>query len=181
MTDKIYPKWKFHKTKPAVIVDDKDEEKDLGSGWHDEPVKNGTTEVDPSVGAQDQDEIPATLTGDEAFDTFLTENGMDKVPARYQAMIRTAYDHSPVLSGSTIPVVEYGHPVGPQDEVVMVDSEEARQALLTQAKEMGLTPHHKSSSKTLQALIDQHTAVKSSTPAAPLATPKESDLKSDKE
>lgn len=175
-----YPKWRYHASKPAVIVANQDEEKDLGRGWHDEPVK-GNTEIDPSVSGFDVDEQPATLTGDDVFDTFLADNGMDKVPSKYQAMIRTAYDHV-VVSTGTIPAIEYGHPVGPQDEVVMVDSEVAREALLKQAKELGVNVHHKSSSKTIQAAIDAHTAVKSSTPAAAQALPKDVDVKAaDKE
>lgn len=169
-----YPKWKYHAEKPAVIVNNEDEEKDLGRGWKDEVVK-GNTEVDPSVNTEQGGEEYAPMTGDEIFDTFLADNGMDKVPAKYQAMIRTAYDHQ-VISTGTTPQVEYGHTVGPQDEVVMVDSEAARKALLKQAQDMGVEVHHKSSSKTIQAAIDAHTAVKSSTPAAAKALPKDSDL-----
>lgn len=169
-----YPKWRYHASKPAVIVNDENEDKDLGRGWHDEPVK-GNTEVDPSVSQLAVEDQPATLTGDEVFDTFLADNGMDKVPAKYQAMIRTAYDHQ-VTSTGTIPAIEYGHPVGPQDEVVMVDSEAARAALLKQAKDLGVKVHHMSSSKTIQAAIDAHTAVKSSTPAAATALPKDTDV-----
>ena len=32
-----YPKWKYHRTKSAVIVKDPDEEADLGEGWADRP------------------------------------------------------------------------------------------------------------------------------------------------
>jgi len=32
-----YPKWKYHRTEPAVIVKDPDEEADLGEGWADRP------------------------------------------------------------------------------------------------------------------------------------------------
>lgn len=179
MSNDNYPRWKYHADKPAVIVNNEDEEKDLGRGWKDEPVK-GNAEVDLSVQQHADEERYAEPTGDEVFDTFLADNGMDKVPAKYQAMIRTAYDHSaPVVGGA--PVVEYGHIVGPQDEVVMVDSEEARKALLKQAKDLGLTVHHASSSKTIQAAIDAHTAVKSSTPAAAKALPKDTDVTNDKE
>lgn len=178
--NKSYPMWKYHASKPAVVVANADEEKELGRGWHDEPVKDNLA-IDPSVSQVDQDEQPATLTGDEVFDTFLVENGMDKVPAKYQAMIRTAYDHVVPAAAGTIPAIEYGHAVGPQDEVVMVDSEAARKALLVQAKEMGVQVHHLSSSKTIQAAIDAHTAVKSSTPAAAKALPKDEDLEKNKE
>lgn len=169
-----YPKWKYHAEKPAVIVNNEDEEKDLGRGWKDEVVK-GNTEVDPSVNTEQGGEEYAPMTGDEIFDTFLADNGMDKVPAKYQAMIRTAYDHQFTSTGTT-PQIEYGHTVGPQDEVVMVDSEAARKALLKQAQDMGLDVHHKSSSKTIQSAIDAHTAAKSSTPAAGKALPKDTDL-----
>lgn len=169
-----YPKWKYHAEKPAVIVNSEEEEKDLGRGWKDEVVK-GNTEVDSSVNTDQGVEEYAPLTGDEVFDTFLAGNGMDKVPSKYQAMIRTAYDHQVVSTGTT-PQIEYGHPVGPQDEVVMVDSEAARKALLKQAQDMGVDVHHKSSSKTIQSAIDAHTAVKSSTPAAAKALPKDTDV-----
>lgn len=171
-----YPAWRYHKTQPAVIVASAEEAKDLGSGWHDKPVKNGTTEVDASVSGFDVDDQPATVTGDDVFDEFLAANGMDKVSAKVQAMIRTAYDHVPTGTG-TIPAVEYGHSVGPQDEVVMVDSEVARKALLEQAKDLGVKVHHASSSKTIQAAIDAFNAVKSSTPAASTAIPKDTDIK----
>lgn len=169
-----YPKWKYHAEKPAVIVNSEEEEKDLGRGWKDEVVK-GNTEVDSSVNTNQGVEEYAPLTGDEVFDTFLADNGMDKVPSKYQAMIRTAYDHQVVSTGTT-PQIEYGHPVGPQDEVVMVDSETARKALLKQAQDMGVDVHHKSSSKTIQQAIDERTAVKSSTPAAAQALPKDTDV-----
>jgi hypothetical protein len=32
-----YPKWKYHKTKPAVLVNDPGEEKKLGPAWQDRP------------------------------------------------------------------------------------------------------------------------------------------------
>ena len=32
-----YPKWKYHRTKPAVIVADPEAEADLGDGWADRP------------------------------------------------------------------------------------------------------------------------------------------------
>ena len=38
-----YPKWKYHKTKPAVIVQDPDEEKKLGPGWQDLPFPETDT------------------------------------------------------------------------------------------------------------------------------------------
>lgn len=178
MSNSDYPKWKYHADHPATIVNSEEDEKNLGRGWKDEPVK-GNTDVD-QTSALPEDNAQAALTGDEVFDNFLIDNGMDKVPAKYQAMIRTAYDHSPATTG-TVPAVEYGHLVGPQDEVVMVDSEEARKALLQQAKDLGVSVHHKASSKTIQAAIDAHNAIKSSTPAAAQALPKDTDVTDKKE
>lgn len=181
MNSNDFPKWKYHAEQPARIVNDSEEEKNLGRGWKDEPVK-GNTEVDASVAqapASGQEEY-APLTGDQVFDQFLTDNGMDKVPAKYQAFIRTAYDHTPAVTG-TVPAIEYGKIVGPQDEVVMVDAEAARKALLVQAKDLGVNVHHASSSKTIQAAIDAHTAAKSSTPAAAQALPKDTDVTNDEE
>jgi len=34
-----HPKWKYHATLPAVIVDDAEAEQDLGLGWHDTPAE----------------------------------------------------------------------------------------------------------------------------------------------
>jgi len=169
-----YPKWKYHAEKPAVIVNSEEEEKDLGRGWKDEVVK-GNTEVDSSVSQDPSADHDAPMTGDAAFEKFLDENGMDMLPAKYHDAFRKAYDHQFVNTGTT-PQIEYGHPVGPQDEVVMVDSEAARKALLKQAQDMGVDVHHKSSSKTIQSAIDAHTAVKSSTPAAAKALPKDTDV-----
>jgi hypothetical protein len=39
-----YPKWKYNKTKPAVVVNDPGEEKKLGSGWQDTPFAPGEPE-----------------------------------------------------------------------------------------------------------------------------------------
>ena len=33
-----YPKWKYHRTKPAVIVADPEAEAELGEGWADRPA-----------------------------------------------------------------------------------------------------------------------------------------------
>ena len=37
MADQLYPKWKFHKTKDAIMVADEAAEKALGAGWVDHP------------------------------------------------------------------------------------------------------------------------------------------------
>jgi hypothetical protein len=39
-----YPKWKYSKNKPAVIVADPGEEKKLGPGWQDTPFAPGEPE-----------------------------------------------------------------------------------------------------------------------------------------
>jgi hypothetical protein len=36
-TVKEYPRWRYHRTKPAVLVQSPDEEKNLGSGYGDAP------------------------------------------------------------------------------------------------------------------------------------------------
>jgi hypothetical protein len=174
-----YPRWKYHASKPAVIVEDAEAEKNLGSGWHNAPVK-GNTDVDPSQGIQGEGQEVSTLTGDDVFDQFLADNGLDKVSNTVKAQIRIGYDHVPTSTG-TIPAIEYGHPVGPQDSVTMVDSETARKALLKQAKEMGVEVHHASSSKTIQAAIDAFVATKSATPAAATALPKDTDVTDSKD
>lgn len=33
-----YPRWKYHQTEPAVIVQDADEDKALGKAWHNDPA-----------------------------------------------------------------------------------------------------------------------------------------------
>jgi hypothetical protein len=33
-----YPKWEYHRTEPAVIVKDTEEETELGEGWADRPA-----------------------------------------------------------------------------------------------------------------------------------------------
>jgi len=33
-----YPKWKYHRTEPAVIVEDPLAEAELGEGWGDRPA-----------------------------------------------------------------------------------------------------------------------------------------------
>ena len=33
-----YAKWKYHRTEPAVMVKDPEEEADLGEGWADRPT-----------------------------------------------------------------------------------------------------------------------------------------------
>lgn len=34
-----YPKWKYHASKPALIVDDELSEENLGLDWHDTPAE----------------------------------------------------------------------------------------------------------------------------------------------
>lgn len=138
---KNYPKWLYHETLPATIVNSEEEEKNLGRGWQDEPVPGASLAGDPQ-----NEEQAAPLTGDQAFDNFLIDNGMDKVSARVQAFIRKAYDHSPVK------------PAPPADEQTEAEKEEARKALLQKAKDLGLTVHHASGIATIQAAIDAHNA-----------------------
>lgn len=40
-----YPKWKYHSEKPAVIVNDKGEEKELGDDWEDAPIELSVDEA----------------------------------------------------------------------------------------------------------------------------------------
>ena len=35
---RVYPRWKYHRTKPAVIVEDPEAEAELGEGWVDTPA-----------------------------------------------------------------------------------------------------------------------------------------------
>ena len=35
---RVYPSWRYHRTKPAVIVKSQQEEADLGEGWADTPA-----------------------------------------------------------------------------------------------------------------------------------------------
>ena len=35
---KVYPAWRYHKTEPAVIVNNPDEDAQLGDGWADTPA-----------------------------------------------------------------------------------------------------------------------------------------------
>lgn len=156
-----YPKWKYHGTEPAVIVQDADEEKALGKGWKDTQVDDNTAK-DPSTGTP---VALTSVTGDDVFDAFLADNGLADESSETKAKIRIGYDHV-VTSTGTIPQVEFGHPVGPQDSTTMVDDETARQLLLTQARDMGVEVHPLNSSKTIQTKIDEFNATKSSTPAA---------------
>jgi hypothetical protein len=169
-----FPKWKFHKTSPATIVQNADEESALGSGWKDEPHKNGTTEVDPAVNAVAPAADVPVVTDEQAFQEFLAAEDLTEESDEVKALFFKAFTAkgNRGLIGA-IPQIEVGRPVGPQDNLVMVDSEEARKALLAQAKEMGVEVHHASGSKTIQAAIDAFVAAKSSTPAA---MPKDTDL-----
>ena len=45
-----YPKWKYHATEQALVVDDIDAEEALGHGWFDTPA-----EAQASVGDDDED------------------------------------------------------------------------------------------------------------------------------
>ncbi len=174
--DSSYPKWKYHAKEQATIVQNAEEEKALGRGWHDEQVKDNDA-VDPAAGMPEQPEAPS-LTGDDVYDTWLADNGLGGESAAVKAKIRIAYDHTAVGGNGTTPQIEYGHVVGPQDSVTMVDDSAARAALLQQAKDMGVKVHHLASSKTIQAKIDEFNGIKASTPAA---IPKDADLGADKE
>lgn len=44
MPDK-YPRWKYHATKPAIIVPDEAAEKKLGKDWYDSPADVQKPEV----------------------------------------------------------------------------------------------------------------------------------------
>jgi hypothetical protein len=45
-----YPKWKYHATKEAVVVDSEEEEKALGKGWKDTPAAFEKAEKDTEAG-----------------------------------------------------------------------------------------------------------------------------------
>jgi len=46
-----YPKWKYHATKPAVIVADQAAEKALGEGWGESPAEFEKKAAAPSPSA----------------------------------------------------------------------------------------------------------------------------------
>src|SRR6185295_20156862 len=43
-----YPKWKYHATEQALIVDDLDAEEALGEGWFDTPAEASESALDDS-------------------------------------------------------------------------------------------------------------------------------------
>ena len=47
-----FPKWKYHPTKPAVIVPDAESEKALGRDWYDSPAEaaDALTAVSHAIG-----------------------------------------------------------------------------------------------------------------------------------
>jgi hypothetical protein len=47
MTVDEFPKWKYHATKPALIVPDKAAEEALGEDWYDHPDDAATASVKP--------------------------------------------------------------------------------------------------------------------------------------
>lgn len=50
-----YPKWLFHATKPAVVVDDEAGEQDLGLGWFSTPAEAADSiDSDTALEAQRQ-------------------------------------------------------------------------------------------------------------------------------
>lgn len=43
-----YPKWKYHDTEPACVVDDEEAELALGDGWRDTPDNRDNPDEEPA-------------------------------------------------------------------------------------------------------------------------------------
>lgn len=180
-----YPRWVHHADHPSRIVESEDELNELGAGWQTEPVQadqgqgrsaeeafqvflenNGfdedTEETKNKLFLAFKSGAPAGYYSDEADDLPVDRtgdlSGQGFNPGLADPDLKDGYDARPV--------VEYGHLVGPQDEVHMVDSEEAIATLQDQAKSLGLKFDKRWGSKRLQAAIDEYNAAKSSTPPA---------------
>lgn len=59
-----FPKWKYHATEPARIVNDQDEEDALGAGWHNTPVKGNEPEEAPQTAKRIVGEHPVSSLTD---------------------------------------------------------------------------------------------------------------------
>lgn len=68
----MYPKWKYHRTEAPKVVNDEQEEKDLGEGWEEAPIE---AEAAPSKEAGDDhgDDDTKTEIKDQNDDSQLIE------------------------------------------------------------------------------------------------------------
>lgn len=137
MSQNEYPKWKYAAGKPGVIVNDRDEEEGLGLGWHDEPQ---AALDEPG----DADNVGPT--GDEVFDAWAEENGAALLPDSTKAIVMAAFyrDQGVVESGA--------------QEKAADEAEAERQALLQEAKDLGLGIHHMTGTAKIKAAIEAYKA-----------------------
>lgn len=56
-----FPKWKYHATLPALVVDNSTAEEDLGLGWHDTPAEALAAAAEEDTSADDAEEYRKEL------------------------------------------------------------------------------------------------------------------------
>lgn len=56
-----FPSWRYHATKPPVIVNDPEADAALGPGWYDSPVAAAQAAADAAKA--EADKLPLTLDG----------------------------------------------------------------------------------------------------------------------
>lgn len=144
-----FPKWKYHKTQPAVIVHSESEESSLGSGWGDTPRKDATEEATAATAPI----VPTHVSIDsrEAFAKWLADRDLSGEDPHVLNLFFDAYTAKDrLITGGPVELYVAERPeAGPDDT-----SEEARVALLEKAKGMGITLHHMTGIPKIQAAID---------------------------
>jgi len=136
-----FPKWKYHPFLAALIVESQREEDDLGGEWADTPFPvtqagdPGTTSATGTAAPEDHREL---------FGKWLDYEGLnDEAPGvlnlLFNAFTARGRQGDAELFAE-VPVTD--------------DAELARQKLLADAKDLGLSLHHRTGAEKIQAAID---------------------------
>ena len=91
-----YPKWKYHATEQALIVDDLDAEEALGEGWFDTPAEADESALDDSDDSGDDSDDAAKTDAEAKRKALLAEakalgidiyhtSGIEKIQAAIDA------------------------------------------------------------------------------------------------
>lgn len=136
-----FPKWKYHPTLAAVVVESQREESDLGDEWADTPFPK--SEAEAAGLAQGSDGIPPA-DHRELFTKWLDYEELNGEAPGVLNLLFNAFT-ARGRQGDAEQFVE----VPSADE-----AEQARQKLLTDAKELGLNLHPRTGADKIQAAID---------------------------
>lgn len=139
-----FPKWKYHLNQPARIVQSADEEDGLGAEWRDVPFP-AVAPGQPEHASQGEASAPAV----DQRDLFVKWLAYKQLTDEEPGVLNLLFDAFTARGRQGDAEIYAAAPD---------DAEQARQKLLEDAKELGLSLHPRTGADKIQAAIDKKLA-----------------------